>query len=414
MADVDLSESSAPTVHLTQLCRQFVQMDNQVTVAVPKPHRGMARHTRTGKLETQKAGDPESRKALRSCKLVCLPRPNIRLVGTMVFGIGLALWLLYRIASSRVHVIYERFAGSCLLASCVSLLMRRPHIVEVNGLPSGSFFSHVATWIRMRAPGCAAAIICTAQGYKSSLTKEYGIPPQKIFVLPMGVNEELFYPRNRAMCINELGLDPGRRYIGYVGSFYPKHDLGTLIRSMKMVAGKRRDVDLILVGNGWGAAKCRELVAELELERSVKFVGSVDLSAVPKYLGAIDIAVIPLAKSCVAISGIGSAKLAEYLACDCTVVATDIPGSETYDSFREFVYIVPPEDPTAMADAFIHLLPDSGRGTERHLRSLSARNGRQYILSHRTWRHIAIRTLRIAGAALRDRQGKREPESQRR
>jgi glycosyltransferase involved in cell wall biosynthesis len=380
IADVDLSEQSAPSVHVIQLCRQLAGMGHQVTVITAKPKCPLH--------------EPQP------FELVYIRLLNIRRLGALLFKIVLPGRLLYEIISSQADLIYERAVVSPI-ASYVSWAMRKPHVSELNGVPlrrkhpllsiAGSLSSFLGLWH-------VDAIISTTQGYKSFAIREYGIPSESISVLPFGVDEELFRPRDRNMCASDLNLDPNKRYIGYVGSFYPKHDLPTLIRSLKIVGARFREVELLLVGDGWGMAECRRLTAALGLEKSVKFVGMVPVSVVPKYLGLFDIAVVPRTRASVETLGMESAKLPEYLACNCAVVATDLPGSETYESFRDLAYAVPPENPTAMADALIHLLSDAD------LRGRLGRNGRQYVLANRTWKQVAIQTLEIAEQVLKNRK----------
>ena len=380
IADVDLSEQSAPSVHIIQLCRQFAGMGHQVTIITAKP----------------KCPLRES----QPFELVYVRLLNIPCLGALLFKIALPLRLFYEIISSRVDLIYERAVVSPI-ASYVSWATRKPHLSELNGVPPRR--NHPLLSIAGNLPGIlglrhADAIISITQGYKSYAIKEYGIPSERISVLPFGVDEELFYPRDRAMCASDLNRDSDKRYIGYVGSFYPNHDLPTLIRSIEIMGARFHDVELVLVGDGWGMAECRNLVTTLGLEESVKFEGMVPVSVVPKYLGLFDIAVVPRTRASVATLGMESAKLPEYLACNCAVVATDLPGSETYEAFKELAYAVPPEDPIAMADALIHLLSDPD------LRGRLEANGRQYVLANRTWKQVAIQTLEIAEQVLQNRK----------
>ena len=379
IADVDLSEKSAPSVHVIQLCRQFASMGHRVTVITAKPKK--------------------SPLGPQPFKLVFIPQFNIRGLGGVLFSIALPIRLLYEIISSRVDLIYERAVASPF-AAYISWIMRTPHLSELNGWPPNRPYLQRIVDKLSRTLGLryADAIVSTTQGYKTFATTEYGIPSGRISVLPFGVNEEVFYPRDRATCMDELGLDPAKKYLGYVGSFFPTHDMDTLIRAMKIVTAKRGDVELVLVGDGWGTKPSRKLVADLGLKRCVKFVGEVSFSTVPKYLSVFDVAVQTLTKENVQVRGMDTAKLPEYLACGCAVVATDIPGSETYDSYKKFVYVVPPACPTATADAVIYLLSNA------NLRNSLGSTGRQYVLANRTWKQVAIQTLEIAAQIMKNQR----------
>lgn len=377
IAYFDMSVAYAPSIHLTELCKHIVNMGQCVTILAVKPKR------------------PIDSPLLEKCQVIYVPHLRLRILGTVVFSIVASVRLLYEILSSRIDVIYERDSVFGILACQIARFMNKPLIIEINGLPRGNFIRRMIGSLSIRLHKHVAAFICTAQGYKSFMVREFGIPPSKIFVLPMGVNEESFYPLKRELCIRKLGLNASRRYIGYVGSFQPHHDMDTLICAMRLVVSKLEDVELILVGNGSSLPECQRLVAGNGLQRRVRFVGAVPASVVPQYLSVFDIAVQSLKKEVVEVQGMGTSKVPEYLACACSLVATDIPGTETFDTFKQFVYVVPPENPKAMSDAFIHLLSDPD------LREQLGSRGRQYVLSYRTWRSVAKRTIEIADNVLR-------------
>lgn len=149
------------------------------------------------------------------------------------------------------------------------------------------------------------------------------------------------------------GLDE-RLVIAWVGSFRRFHHADKLVRAVKNVAVQRKDIVLLMVGDGPTRAECEQLAIDLELE--VRFTGSVQNGEVPGLLQACDIGVVP--SSALDSFHYSPLKLKEYLAAGLATVVPRagemarlfVDGSETL--------MYQPGDLGAMTDQLSKLVED--------------------------------------------------------
>lgn len=100
---------------------------------------------------------------------------------------------------------------------------------------------------------------------------EDGAAAAKTRIIPNGVDVERFRP------LRAMQAGGPRPVIGFIGRVVPIKDVKTFIRAMKAIVAERPEVEGWIVGptseDAGYAAECRQLVASLGLDRSVKFLG---------------------------------------------------------------------------------------------------------------------------------------------
>jgi glycosyltransferase involved in cell wall biosynthesis len=130
-------------------------------------------------------------------------------------------------------------------------------------------------------------------------------------------------------------------------------DHRTLIRALPAVLERFPNVILEFAGGGEEEPALRALVAELQLEPAVRFLG--DLSNVYEAMAKWDL----FAYATTEREGLGNAvSEAMMLALPC--VLTDIGPIHEFAGDGTATRMVPPHDPNLMADALIELIPDAG------------------------------------------------------
>lgn len=150
-----------------------------------------------------------------------------------------------------------------------------------------------------------------------------GVDPERITVVPNGVDASRFTPRERDEGLAErLGLT-GKTVIGYVGGLVHYEGLDLLFRAVDRMRGHRDDVHVLVVGDGAHQRTLHALVEELDLGDVVTFTGRVPHEDVEDYLSLVDITPFPRKplKVCELISPI---KPFEAMAMRKTVVASDV------------------------------------------------------------------------------------------
>ena len=333
--DVDLSRSTGEISHVEDLARALARSGCFVTLFVAKASSWV-------------------------------PPPNVR-VRTMSSRNTLrsALSIASAIRNDRPHVIYERRVTP-KLGAAIGWLVRRPYVVEVNGLVEDERAilrtprersvksGPLRRFIRARLLQRAAGVVTVTEKLGEELKVRFAVSPAKITVLPNGVDLVLFHPISRGLARARLGLDPSALYLVFVGTLVPWQGLETVLVAADLVRRERPGVRLIIVGDGLQRAELERTALSRHLEEVVRFVGSVRRDEVPQWIAAADIGIASKSGGIRAVAS--PLKLREYLACGVPVVATDLGGLEPSVSDASVGETVPPDNPEAMAAAILRLL----------------------------------------------------------
>jgi glycosyltransferase involved in cell wall biosynthesis len=188
------------------------------------------------------------------------------------------------------------------------------------------------------------------------------IDASRTLFLPIGIT-----PTSRPVghdVRTELGIQSDAPVIGVVGNLRAQKAHHVLVRAAALLVRDWPGIQVLIVGDGPERAHVEQLVRELALGASVRFLGY--RGDVPDVLAAMDIAVC-----CSDFEGSPAAML-EYMEAALPVVATAVGGVP--DLIEQGVHglLVPPGDPNALAGALAELLRDpqrartmGGRGQER-------------------------------------------------
>ncbi len=169
----------------------------------------------------------------------------------------------------------------------------------------------------------ASRIICVSQETGNRLVKVWGVPEEKIYVHPNGVDVNLHrpYPETRVEVRASYGYRDEPLLI-FVGGFFPWHDVEGLLNAFQRTLIKHPDARLLLVGDGQRRQTMEQYAMELGISDCVKFTGWVPHSDVPRLISAADIAVAPYPKMSQGDFWGSPMKLFEYLACGTAVAAS--------------------------------------------------------------------------------------------
>lgn len=212
----------------------------------------------------------------------------------------------------------------------------------------------------------AERIVAASEIELHELTTLYGAAPERVRVVPLGVDSEFFRPRRQAEARRALGSDVCEDLVLFVGRMERIKGLEVLLRAMSLLFFRRPDLRaktcLAVVGgaidpraDGSEADKVAEMRAMVEahrMERNVRFVGSVDQQQLALYYAAADVCAVPsLTES------FGLVAL-EAMASGTPVVATRVGGLQTVVTDASGL-LVPPGDYLALAEAIARLLDDA-------------------------------------------------------
>ncbi len=250
------------------------------------------------------------------------------------------------------------------------------------GVKAGSMSQRLSTWrwnvyYHEKLPK-ASHIIAVSSHVKQDAMQQLGIDPQKISVIPHGVDTETLSPRHKG----EGRYADQPPYLLYMGSAEPHKNLPRLIQAFRLVANSYPEMRLYL-GGRWqekDRLRIQELIAMLHLEERVNLLGYVDPEDKPSAL-ANATAVVLLSLT----EGFGL-PVVEGMASGVPVVASDIP------VFREVAenaaLLVDPEDVESIAQGLETMLES------QDLRGDYSQRGIMRADQH-SWATVAEKTLLV-------------------
>ena len=147
--------------------------------------------------------------------------------------------------------------------------------------------------LETRLAGAADAVVVVSDGLGRDLVMR-GVPEDRVFVVPHGVDTTRFAPRARDEALAErLGLR-GKRVIAYVGRLSPFEGAPLLLEALARILAARDDVRGLVVGAGEGEPELRARHERLGLGERV-VITSAPVKDEPMYALA-DVVVHPRAR----------------------------------------------------------------------------------------------------------------------
>jgi glycosyltransferase involved in cell wall biosynthesis len=186
---------------------------------------------------------------------------------------------------------------------------------------------------------------------------ERGIAPaEKAVVVPNGIRVESFdiaSSRAREQLRQMLALPAQTQVIGTVGRLNWTKDQAGLIRAFRLVHDRQPSTALVLIGDGELRAELEQCAAAEGIADAVHFLG--DRSDVRTLLQGLDVFVLS------SLSEGYSMALLEACAVRLPIIATDVGGNGEIIRDGSTGVLVPPSDPSALAQAIVGLLQQPAR-----------------------------------------------------
>ena len=219
-------------------------------------------------------------------------------------------------------------------------------------------------------------IVAASEHERQALADLYGASPERVAVIPCGVDLDLFRPVDQAAARRRLGLQGD--VLLFVGRMDPIKGLDLLIRAFARLP-RRPNLSLVVVGGDGGEPEFQRnqgLARELGVADRVYFRGAVPQDLLPDYYSAATVCVVPSHYESFGLSAI------EGLACGTPVIASKVGGLPMVIQDRENGLLVPWRRPETLAARLAEFLDD------RDLRAHLARNARNSVLRY-GWDNIA-------------------------
>lgn len=244
----------------------------------------------------------------------------------------------------------------------------------------GLLWRHAAAW--------AQQVITISEHSKTDIVRHFGIPPERVSVVPLGVDDRYFEalaPEFRREVLQCLGLP--RQFFLCVGTLQPRKNLERILRAhQRLPLDMQKEVPLVVAGRpGW---RCEEVIELLEQGRErgtvqwLRYVPDIELRALLQSAAAL---VFPSLYE-----GFGLPVL-EAFASGLPVITSST--SSLPEVAGDAALLVDPLDEQAIADAMQRVLESPKAANELRRRGLS--RAREF-----SWRQCAERTLAVYRKAI--------------
>jgi D-inositol-3-phosphate glycosyltransferase len=193
----------------------------------------------------------------------------------------------------------------------------------------------------------------------------YHISPEKVTVIPPGVDTHHFYPIPSDEAKEAIGISSKERMALFVGRIEPLKGIDTLLHAMSILKKNCRSFVcphyLIIIGGDPGVeeekltgemARLQALSQDLDLDEMVIFLGKRGQDTLPYYYSAAEVVVMPSHYE-----SFGMVAL-EAMACGTPVIASRVGGLAHLIKDGETGFFVPAQDPEALADKLRLLFVD--------------------------------------------------------
>lgn len=169
-------------------------------------------------------------------------------------------------------------------------------------------------WVYKRAD----AIVAVSDQLKTLLCQYFGLNPDKIVVVPNGVDTLLFSPKS-----HQARASHSYPVIGFVGTLSVWQALDLLLEAIALLRGEGVEYRVIVVGEGQVRKAWEEKATLLGLGDRVTFVGRVPMDEVPNWIAQFDLGYVGPIPTASGVMYHSPLKLYEYMAMAKPVIAAD-------------------------------------------------------------------------------------------
>jgi starch synthase len=294
------------------------------------------------------------------------------------------------------HTWYANMAGHW-----TKLLYDVPHVITTHSLEpqrpwkaeqlGGGY--RLSSWAEHTAYTGADAIIAVSNGTAEDIVASYPqVSPDRIHVIYNGIDAELYAPDSATNVIEQLGIDPSRPYVTFVGRITRQKGVPHLLRAARAFGP---ELQIVLLA---GAADTPELKAETDaLIETLQETrdGVIVVSEMLPRESVRQVLSHALAFLCPSVyEPLGIVNL-EAMACETAVVASAVGGIPEVVVDGETGYLVPytPDDPASFEAEFADRVNDLAADPSRA--EAMGRAGRTRAITSFDWSAIARQTVAL-------------------
>jgi glycosyltransferase involved in cell wall biosynthesis/phosphoheptose isomerase len=264
-------------------------------------------------------------------------------------------------------MIHANFWMSGLVAADLKRIMGTPFVITFHALGrvrrqhqrQADQFPDERFAVEDRIIAEADHIIAEAPQDEEDLIRLYNADPSKITIVPCGFDPTELWPISKPLARISLGLRPEERVILHIGRLVPRKGIDNVVRGFAGLVHRHHSPARLLIVGGDSddpdprftpeIGRLRQIATEEGVEQHITFVGRRGRDQLKYYYSAADIFVTTPWYEPFGITPL------EAMACATPVIGSNVGGIKFTVRDSETGYLVPPNDPEALAEKLAHL-----------------------------------------------------------
>lgn len=319
--------------------------------------------------------------------------------------------MLSFISDNMLHynMIHANFFMSALVASIVKSVLRIPYVVTFHALglvrlahqKEQDRFPKERYDIEKYIVDDADQVIAECPQDRDDLISWYDAHPKKICIIPCGFNPEEFYPMNMQEARQQLHLPNDEKILLQLGRIVPRKGIDNVIKAVARLCNKVQPVKLVVVGGDSDTpdpagtpefTRLQQIAREENVSSLVTFTGRRSRDLLRYYYAAADVFITTPWYEPFGITPL------EAMACGTPVIGANVGGIKYSVKDGKTGFLVPPNDPQALAGKIEQLL------TDNKLHACMAANALKRVNKYFTWSKVAVSVNKLYESLLAERQ----------
>lgn len=245
------------------------------------------------------------------------------------------------------------------VAVCLKKLFSIPLLVTVHGSDlfplKNVFFKRLQSFV----VGDSDFVTVNSIATKNELTSRFEKYKEKIRVIPMGIDTNLFRKRN----IQKPKKYEKNKILLFVGRLSEQKGLQFLVYALADVIKAEQRTKLLVIGEGFYKNTVSRIVQEKNLGKYVEFLGPMTQSDLSKFYNYADVFVMPSLSTKTGTEALGLALL-EAMASGCAVIATKVGGMPSIIKHNQNGLLVEQKSAADLSNAIIMLFKDKKKSRD--------------------------------------------------
>ncbi|MBT2689218.1 glycosyltransferase family 4 protein [Bacillus sp. ISL-47] len=393
-------EIGAPSARIYEMAKHWVDLGNEVHIVTCFPNHP------TGIIPEEYQGKKYMHELMNGIHVhrnYVYATPNKgfikKTLGHISFMFSSVLISMRKIQKPDVIITSSPTFFSIFSGYWFSLRKRAPFILEIRdlwpaamielGVMKKGIVTNILEKMELYFYRKSKKLIMVTKSFKENVVSR-GIDAKKVHVITNGVNQEMFYPKEKNKAILKKYKLENKFVISYVGAHGISQNLGVILKVAKALE-KEKDIHFLFVGEGAEKDKLKNIVSEQDIS-NVTFIDSQPKEMIPEFYNTSDISLIPL-KNIELFKTFIPSKMFEIMACGVPIVAS-LEG-EAADILNESqaAEVVKPDNSEEIIQAIIKIKND------KVLNKKLQDNGPAFVEKNYSRKKLAEEYLRIISEA---------------